>query len=152
ECAVNAERLALIKAGERFIGRYRVFEVRSSVDHGAGSEIQASNEVFVQLSIDAEARTDAGAMTVDASRAAIVGLEEALTAYPHVARETEASDQGFHRSQTLLVVLATEGSVLLVELHIRHVGLQLFQSARRRLSGRSLSSCLFGRRARLICR
>src|SRR4051812_24034260 len=94
--AIKANRFALIKAGKGFVRRNRVFEIRSAVHDRPRRERQATNEIFVQLSIDAEPYTNARPIAIIANgTAARISLDETLAADADVSGEAEAPGEAF---------------------------------------------------------
>ena len=75
-------------------------EVGSPSEPVASAE--ASDEIFVQAAIDAEADAKAGAIAGDASRAI---LEDILASHPDVAAEAEAAQDVLQRAEPFVFIL-----------------------------------------------
>src|SRR5260370_1367539 len=91
---IQLKRLAVKEVGKRLIRG-------GGVAQTAGSKVNASDKVLVELPIYTEARANTGPVAIRHAP-----LEEILTAHSHVTRETEASECGLKSRNALLFFLA----------------------------------------------
>src|SRR5258708_9096504 len=86
---IQANRLAIEKVGQGFIGG-------AGVGEGARSQINATHKVFVQLTVNAEARPYPGPIAVRYPL-----LNGIFPPYPHVSTETNTPARTPHHSTPL---------------------------------------------------